>query len=152
MKKLHKTFYGMLILIFSTGFLYYIGNTVAHIVLDYRERTQERPFGGFGLGGVWAELYGKEYSIGFMAVAIITLFIVGVMIAVSYHEAVSKFTLVLSVSGFLVPIIYMVIWFINIIKETHQAPSPYLWFTIFVLYLIITVVCMIKDMRKTKNK
>lgn len=151
MKNFAKPFYGMLIFIFSTGFLYYIGNTVAHIVLDYKERTQERPFLGFGLSGIWAELYGKEYSINFMAVAIITLFIVGVVIAVSYREELSKLTLVLSASGFLMPIIYMVVWFINIIKETHQAPSPYLWFIIFVLYLIITVICMIKDMRKIKN-
>lgn len=148
MKKAAKIFYGVLIFIFSTGFLYYIGNTAVHIILDYKEKTQENPFFGYGFGGIWGELYGKEYSIAFMAMAIIVLFVVAVIIALFYRTRISKLTLVLSMAGFLVPIIYMIAWLRNIGNNVYEPPSSLFWFIIFTVYAITTVILLIKDAKR----
>lgn len=147
MKRAAKIFYGVLISLFSIGFLYYIGNTMVHIILEYKERTQEETFWGYGLSGIWADLYLKEYSIGFMFLAIIVLFIVAWCILMFYRKQLSKLTRALSMAGFLVPVIYMLIW----ITKTYGPPSSIIWLGIFTVYLIVTVLLMIKDMKRIEE-
>lgn len=147
MKRAAKIFYGILISLFSIGFLYYIGNTIVHIILEYKERTQEKTFLGYGLDGIWAKLYTEEYSIAFMVLAIIVLCIVAWCILMFYRKQLSKLTLVMGMAGFLVPVIYMVIW----MTISHGPPSSMLWLVIFTVYLISSVVFMIKDMKRIEE-
>jgi|GEM_PF-5446396 len=147
MKRVAKIFYGVLIFLFSIGFLYYIGNTIVHIILEYKERTQEEIFIGYGLSRIWTELYGKEYSIAFMVLAIIVLFVVAWCIFTFYRKQLSKPTLIMGMAGFLVSVIYMIIW----ITISYGPPSSKIWFVIFTGYLIVSVVLMIKDMKKIEE-
>lgn len=151
MKKPSKVFLGINIFIIAICFLYYIGNTIFHIILDYKEKN-ELPSISFGnISVVFEGLYGKA-TIAFMVITILILVTFALIIALLYRTHISKWTFALEIIGFLLPIAYMDIWLKNISNGLYHAPSPILWLIIFTVYLIISVMRSIKDIRKIGNE
>lgn len=150
MKKLSKVFYGINIFVIAFCFLYYIGNTMFHIILDNKEKNVF-PLIDFGkMSIVFEGLYGKA-MIAFIVITILTLVIFAIVIALFYRTRITKWAFALEIIGFVLPIVYMGIWLNNISNGLYHSPSPVFWFIIFTSYLIISIVSMIKDLRKISD-